>query len=170
MVEEENYIYLVKIEHCTVVDGEGLRTSVYCSYCSHNCKGCHNQKYQKLESGKKVHIDEIYNEILKDEICNVTFTGGDPFFQAKAFYNLAQKIKENTNKTIWIYSGFTYEQILQNIEARKLLELCDVLVDGKFILSKFDRNLKWKGSSNQRCILIKESLEKGEVVLYDEVE
>lgn len=161
-----DYIYIANIVKCSVVDGVGLRDAIYCSYCTHGCRGCHNKRYWALESGTKMNVNEIYNNL--NPICNVSYVGGEPMLQADGYISLSKLIKQNTNKTIWIWSGFTYEEILANEKMKELLSYCDVLIDGKFEIDKFDRNKKWAGSTNQRCIKVKESLELNKVILYED--
>ena len=98
-------------------------------------------------------IDEIYEEIMSNSLTDVTFSGGEPFMQADELLLLAKRLKES-NKNIWIYSGFTYEELLNhpNPNLKKILKLCDVLVDGRFELDKHDPDLLFRGSANQRII------------------
>ena len=97
-------------------------------------------------------MEELLEIIKSDEFSNVTFTGGDPLYQAEAFTELARRIKEETSKTIWCYTGFTYEEILADGRLSQILPYIDVLVDGPFILEKRDTELLFRGSSNQRII------------------
>ena len=110
--------------------------------------------------------NEIMDVILADPFANVTFSGGDPMFQAEGFTELAHAIHERSNKTIWCFTGFTFEALLAKTEQRKLLEQIDVLVDGPFVERLKDTDLLYRGSSNQRLIDVKESLKQGKVVLY----
>jgi anaerobic ribonucleoside-triphosphate reductase activating protein len=165
---DSNIIYVMDIKHDTIVDGEGFRSSIYCSLCTHHCFNCHNPETWELHNGKPMTVDEIYKELISNKETNTTFTGGDPMFQCRAFAKLAKKIKENTNKTIWIYSGFTYEEIIQDEDKFELLKLCDVLVDGKFVQEEYDPNLAFRGSKSQRIINIPESLAQNKVILYME--
>lgn len=112
-------------------------------------------------------VDELFSIINSDELTNVTFTGGDPMYQALGFAELASRIKSETNKTIWCYTGFTFEQCLQDDEMRRLLSLIDVLVDGPFEEGLRDTDLPFRGSSNQRIIDVQESIKADKVVLYD---
>lgn len=114
-----------------------------------------------------VSTDELLEEILGDPFANVTFSGGDPMFQPEGFTELAEAIREKSDKTIWCYSGFRFEQILLNEKQRKLLEKVDVLVDGPFVEKLRDEDLYFRGSSNQRIIDVKKSLTEGNVVLVD---
>ena len=137
----------------TVVDGPGFRLSIYCAGCSHGCKGCHNPQSWDKGNGKEMDMDELMR-IVKDSPWNVTFSGGDPFFQAEGFAALAKRIKSETNKTIWCYTGYTLETLIKENDPRKmeLLRNIDVLVDGPFIQELRDEQLKFRGSSNQRII------------------
>lgn len=142
---------VMNILHDSVVDGEGLRTVIFFAGCPHHCPGCHNPSSWKMTNGKEMSIDEIFEEVASNPLTDVTFSGGEPFIQAKQLVQLAQKIKD-LGKNIWIYSGFTYEEIINSRDPYKkeLLEICDVLVDGKFILAERDLSLLFRGSRNQR--------------------
>ncbi len=103
-------------------------------------------------------------EIMSDPFANVTFSGGDPMFQAKGFAELARAIRQQSNKNIWCYTGFKYETLLKSTEQKELLSLIDILVDGPFVKALADPDLFFRGSSNQRIIDVKRSLEEGRVV------
>ena len=137
----------------TVVDGPGFRLSVYCAGCSHRCQGCHNPQSWEMANGKEMDVEEIL-QTVKDSPWNVTFSGGDPFFQAEGFAELARRIKAETTKTIWCYTGYTLEALKQENDPWKmeLLKNIDVLVDGPFIQELRDEQLRFRGSSNQRII------------------
>lgn len=109
--------------------------------------------------------EQIMKIIEADPYANVTFSGGDPMYQASGFAELAREIHKRTNKDIWCYTGFTFESLI-NPEQRELLELLDVLVDGPFIEKQRDTDLLFRGSSNQRLIDVQASLYKGKVVLW----
>ena len=113
-----------------------------------------------MNGGYEASIEDLLSIIKSDEFSNVTFSGGDPFFQAEAFTELARRIKEETNKTIWCYTGFTYEEILKDKKRSEMLKYLDVLVDGPFILEKRDTSLLFRGSSNQRIIYLTEKPEE----------
>ena len=162
-----NIIYVMDIVHDTIVDGTGFRNTVYCSFCKHRCKNCHNKHAWDINAGKPMIVEEVYKELSKSKFNNYTFSGGDPFFQVEGFINLAKLIKEKEpNKTIWIYSGFTYEEIISNSKYLELLKLCDVLVDGRYIDEERDVSLRFKGSKSQRIIDVQESLKQGKVIKY----
>nr|WP_312578747.1 anaerobic ribonucleoside-triphosphate reductase activating protein [Sedimentibacter sp.] len=158
---------MANIVENTIVDGEGFRTSVYVSGCDICCEDCHNKELWDIKSGQVMTVDEVYKKIANN-FTNVTFIGGEPMLQASALTILAKKIKENTDKTIWIYSGHTYEEIISNEIYFSLLLYCDVLVDGKFDKIYFKNNLKFKGSSNQRIIDIKKSANTNKLILWED--
>lgn len=160
-------ISLLDIVEDTVVDGPGFRTAVYCAGCTNACKGCHNPKSWDIHNGKEVETEEILQRILADDFADVTFSGGDPMFQAKAFAELARSIKQNSRKTIWCYTGYLFENLLKQPDPLELLQSVDVLVDGRFEESLKDEALLFRGSSNQRLIDVPASLQKGETILYD---
>ena len=136
----------------TMADGPGLRTSIYCAGCAHHCPGCHNPQSWSFGAGKWMSIDALMELIKADPFSNVTFSGGDPFYQVEGFTELARRIKTETSKTIWCWTGFTYEEILADKRLSMILPWLDVLVDGPFIQEKRDTGLHFRGSSNQRII------------------
>lgn len=140
----------------TMTDGSGLRTSIYSQGCLHHCPGCHNPQTWDFEGGKEYDVEELFDIILMEPLSDVTFSGGDPMFQVEAFTQLAKLIKNKTNKTIWCYTGYTYDFIKESPKLRQILPFLDVLVDGPFILEKRDTDLKFRGSSNQRIIHLKD--------------
>ena len=160
-------ISILEIVEDTTVDGPGFRTSVYSSGCPHHCPGCHNPQSWNIANGQKVEVEEILGKILADPFADVTFTGGDPMFQPQGFTALAKAIKQKSNKNIWCYTGFLFEELLENPLQKALLEQIDVLVDGRFIEAFKDEQLRFRGSSNQRIINVPASLEKGEAVVMD---
>ena len=135
-----------------MADGPGLRTSIYCAGCAHHCPGCHNPQSWDFIGGREVSVQELLDIVKADEFANVTFSGGDPLYQVEAFTELARRIKEETGKNIWCYTGFTYEEILADKRLSMILPYIDTLVDGPFIASLRDTELHFRGSSNQRII------------------
>ena len=135
-----------------MADGPGFRTSIYCAGCAHHCPGCHNPQSWDFKGGYEVTIEELLDIIKADEFANVTFSGGDPLYQVEAFTELARRIKTETDKTIWCYTGFTYEEIQADPRLSQILPYLDVLVDGPYIEALRDTNLRFRGSSNQRII------------------
>lgn len=137
-----------------MADGPGLRTSIYCAGCEHHCPGCHNPQSWNISNGHWMSVDELLEIIKADEFSNVTFTGGDPFYQAEAFTELARRIKSETRKTIWCWTGFTMEEIMEDPVKSQLLNYIDTLVDGPFLIDQRDTTLLFRGSPNQRIINI----------------
>lgn len=148
---------VMNIIHDSVVDGEGLRTVVFFAGCPHHCFGCHNPKSWNICNGTEMTIEEIVKEIENNPLTDVTFSGGDPFLQAAEVKKVA-KIVKDLKKNLWIYTGYTLEEIQssQNNDMIELLHYGDVLVDGRFEIEKRDLTLPFRGSSNQRIIRLKE--------------
>ncbi|MGX7111914.1 anaerobic ribonucleoside-triphosphate reductase activating protein [Gemella cuniculi] len=153
------------------VDGEGVRCSIYLSGCLFACKECFNESIQNFNAGKE-YTQELEDVIIRDlknsYVQGLTILGGEPFLNTQVALSLVKRVRKEfgNNKDIWIYSGYTYEQLLEGSEDKKeLLSLCDVLVDGPFIIALKDLSLKFRGSSNQRIIDLKKST-KDNVVLY----
>lgn len=159
-------IQVLDIIEDTMVDGPGFRTSIYCAGCHHECPGCHNPQSWNPGGGHPMTTDEVMKIIVADPYANVTFSGGDPLYQAEGFTELARAIRSQTQKTIWCYTGFTFEAIVKIPRYRQLLDEIDVLVDGPFVKSLRDEDLLVRGSSNQRLIDVPASLVKGEVVEF----
>ena len=160
-------IRILNVIEDTTVDGVGLRTAVYAAGCYHACPGCHNPESWNMDNGTPTSIEEVLKRVLDDPFADVTFTGGDPMFQAKEFSELARAIKEHSSKNIWCYTGYVFEQLLSMPDCRSLLEYVDVLVDGKFIHELRDESLRFRGSSNQRIIDVQASLHSEKTIIYD---
>lgn len=150
----------------TIADGPGFRTSIYAAGCPNDCPGCHNPESWDIRHGRRMTTDEILQKVLDDPFADVTFSGGDPMFQPEGFAELAQAIKENSDKNIWCYTGYTFEQLLNNTRYTRLLQYIDVLVDGRFRQELRDESLYFRGSSNQRLIDVPASLKNGKVIAY----
>lgn len=147
-----NKLSILNIVHDTTVDGPGFRTAIYAAGCTHQCKGCHNPQSWNIHNGIPYSIDALIEIIKEDEFSNVTFSGGDPLMQVEGFTKLAQRIKAETNKSIWCYTGFIYEDIVKSSRLSQILPYIDVLVDGQYIEALRDEDLRFRGSSNQRII------------------
>lgn len=143
----------------TTVDGSGLRTSIYLAGCKHACKGCHNPQSWDFNAGITMSIEDILERIIEEDF-NVTLTGGDPLWQVGKILPLLKAIKEK-GYNIWCYTGFTWEEITQSKQLSQVLDWVDVIVDGRFIEEKRDISLRFRGSSNQRVIDVKKTLESG---------
>ena len=149
-----------------MVDGPGFRTSIYCAGCRHACPGCHNPQSWDFGGGREMTVEELMRTIVSDPFTRgVTFSGGDPMYQAAGFAELARAIHTYTQKDVWCYTGFTFESLIHD-DQRELLAELDVLVDGPFIQSLRDESLLFRGSSNQRLIDVQASLYSGETVLW----
>ncbi|NFG22393.1 anaerobic ribonucleoside-triphosphate reductase activating protein [Clostridium botulinum] len=164
-------IRLSGIAYESLVNGPGIRRVFFSQGCNHNCKGCFNPDTHDFNGGEERNIDELIEDVLCNPmIKGITFSGGDPFERADEFSYMAKIFKEN-NKNIWCYTGYTFEYINDNLERNKgwkdLINNLDVLVDGKFEEDKNEDGLKFKGSSNQRIIDVKESLKSNKVVIFD---
>ncbi|MGO1712088.1 anaerobic ribonucleoside-triphosphate reductase activating protein [Senegalia sp. (in: firmicutes)] len=161
-----------QIRKLDVANGTGVRTSIFVTGCSHKCFNCFNQEYQDFNFGKVwtgKETSKLIEYLKNDHIKGLSILGGEPMENAVDLTSLLEKVKEATSKSIWLWSGYTYEEILENPNMKKLLSKIDVLVDGKFIEGKKDLTLKFRGSSNQRIIDVKASMESGEVILDLEV-
>ena len=160
-------ISVLEIIEDTTADGPGFRTAIYCAGCVNKCPGCHNPESWDIANGRMMSTEEILRIILDDPFADVTFTGGDPMYQPEGFAELAAAIKANSKKSIWCYTGYTFENILENPLQRKLLQHIDVLVDGRFIEALKDESLYFRGSSNQRLIDVQESLAQKKTIIYE---
>lgn len=155
----------------SIVDGEGVRVVVFVSGCYHNCKGCHNPASHSFTSGQPFTQelqDEVISYINKTPfVSGITLSGGDPMYSAKEIIPFIRRLRSEVKDiSVWIYSGFCFENIVENSEMFELLKLCDVLVDGEFILEQRDTTLPYKGSQNQRIIDIQKSLDSNSIVLW----
>lgn len=142
----------------SIVDGEGIRFSIYLSGCSHKCNGCHNPESWNPNNGEELterKLTEIVNLINFDPMVDgITISGGDPFYNPKELLDLLMKLKSKTKKDIWVYTGYLLEEILEDESMKKCLLYIDTLVDGPFIKELYDPKLEFRGSSNQRIINI----------------
>ena len=144
----------------SIVDGEGIRFTIFCQGCPHHCPGCHNPQTHPFEGGSLVSVDKIAAEIAKDPLLSgATFSGGEPFCQAEAYAALADKAHE-LGLTVTCVSGWTYEQLKKKAEAepdvKALLQKLDYLIDGPFIMAQKDLTLRFRGSRNQRYLKMKD--------------
>ena len=152
------------------VDGPGIRMVLWTQGCPHHCPGCHNPQTHDPDAGQLYDVQELIHQIEQEPLqSGLTLSGGEPFVQSAALLPIAQASKRK-GLSLWAYSGYTYEQLLEDDQHRQLLELLDVLVDGRFLQEQKDYRLRFKGSRNQRIIDVPASLRKGHVVLssYDE--
>ncbi|MBW4829309.1 MAG: anaerobic ribonucleoside-triphosphate reductase activating protein [Clostridiaceae bacterium] len=163
------YIRIAGIVKESIVDGPGIRLVVFGQGCKHHCQSCHNPESHSFEGGELMKIDNVIELVKENPLLDgVTLSGGDPFEQPKSFAVLAKKVKE-LGLNIMTYTGYTYEEILDNIDLvpgwKKLLYSTDILVDGKFEIDKKSLMLKFKGSSNQRIIDVNKSLKTEKIIV-----
>ncbi len=156
---------LAGIAEDSIVDGPGLRTTIFVQGCPHHCPGCHNPETWEFGTGTDVSIEDIYSGIRSNYLCHaVTFSGGEPFSQAEELAALARLLRDNGYE-IAAYSGYTFEELLNGTPGqRELLGLIDVLIDGPFIQAEKSLELNFRGSRNQRIINVPESLKRGRAV------
>lgn len=159
------------IEDESIVDGPGIRFVVFAQGCNHRCVGCHNPEALPFEGGVEIEVDDILDMLDENPLLDgLTFSGGEPFEQAKAFATLADRAKQKGFNII-TYTGYTYEELLRDMDSRdgwkELLDIIDILIDGPFEISEKSMLLKFRGSRNQRIIDMKKSRESGEVVLAE---
>ena len=153
-----------------MLNGDGLRVVLWTSGCTHCCNGCQNPQTWDASSGiefDEAAENELFEALSKDHISGITFSGGDPLhpFNRETVLRLAKKVKEEfKNKTVWLYTGFLWEEVIKAIDLTNI----DVLVDGEFIKELNDNNLKWIGSSNQRIIDVQKSLKANKIILHCE--
>ncbi len=149
-MKNNTFFNILDIRRGTTVDGPGFRTSIYFAGCSHACPGCHNPDSWDPDGGIKMSLEEIL-DIVKEEDFNVTFTGGDPLMNPEKLAILAKSIKE-AGYSIWLYTGFTFEKIINDPYLSLPLPYIDTIVDGPFILARKNPDLQFRGSENQRII------------------
>lgn len=152
----------------SIVDGPGFRFVIFTQGCPHHCIGCHNPQTHSFDGGKIVKTEELISKALSNPMLQgITISGGEPFMQPIPVLEIVKSVKE-AGKDVFIYSGFTYEELLEkNEDVKNLLYNCDYLVDGKFILDKKSLSLLFRGSSNQRIIDIKKTKELGTIVEFN---
>ena len=156
------------------VDGEGVRNSLYVSGCMFHCKGCYNAATWSFKAGIP-YTKELEEQIMKDlaqpYVQGLTLLGGEPFLNTGILIPLVKRIhKELPEKDIWSWTGYTWEELmLETPDKLELLHLVDILVDGRFDISKKNLMLQFRGSSNQRIIDVKKSLDQGKVVIWDKL-
>lgn len=154
----------------SIVDGPGLRIVVWTQGCHHHCLNCHNPQTHDYQAGHEIDTQEIIDLIDHSRLqSGVTLSGGEPFDQAIALREVAQHAKAK-KLNVWAYSGYTFEEILQDEAKKALLKEIDVLVDGRFVNGKRHYEIKFKGSLNQRIIDVQASLQANQVILskYDD--
>ena len=152
------------IVHDSVVDGPGLRDVVFVQGCEHHCPGCHNPQTWG-PGGTAYTVTELAQEFSGDKL---TLSGGEPMLQAAELVELLKLLRNRTPElNVWCYTGFTWNELMQDPDKAALVELCDVIIDGRFKIDERDTTLRFRGSRNQRIIDVKSTRERGEVVEMD---
>lgn len=161
-------VRLAGVTRDSIVDGEGLRMTVFVQGCPHGCPGCHNPATHDFGGGKEGDTDQLLKE-LKENVLEqgVTLSGGEPFCQCEAMIELA-KGAHAMGRDVWAYSGWTFEELLADEEKAALLRECDVLVDGPYVEAQRSLTLTFRGSRNQRVIDVQQSLVEVKVILREE--
>jgi len=176
------YPYLSGVNYESVADGPGVRAAIFLSGCGHNCPGCHNPDTHDPHCGSQLSDASIYTIAYLIEnrpyISGITLTGGDPLYDVEATLNFVKRLSEYledrwNNLSVWLYTGYTWEQLMKRYAVddnlKLLLSMVDVVVDGPFVQSLADKRLAFCGSSNQRIIDVKGSLKIGLPLLYNPV-
>jgi anaerobic ribonucleoside-triphosphate reductase activating protein len=150
----------------SIVDGPGIRFVIFTQGCPHHCEGCHNPQTHDFAGGIETDTDTLLTKIRENPLLSgVTLSGGEPFCQPEPLLEIAKEVHA-MGKNVMAYSGYTFEQLTdaENPAVRALLEQCDILVDGPFVLAQRDLTLHFRGSSNQRLIDVPQSLQQGKVI------
>lgn len=151
----------------SIVDGPGLRFSLFTQGCPHHCPGCHNPQTHPFKGGKSYSLKQFKKDVCESSLLyGVTFSGGDPFSQAKALIPYAKFVKEK-GLELACYTGYLFEQLNSDTipYAKELLKYVDILIDGKFVLAQKSLDCRFKGSKNQRTIDVQKSLKENKTIL-----
>lgn len=158
-----------QIRQYDIANGPGIRATVFVTGCSRRCVNCFNEEYQDFNAGSEwtaAETERLISYLQDDTNSGLTLLGGEPMENAEDLLELVQAVRRAVpEKSIWVYSGFLYEEILTQPARKALLEACDVLVDGPFVDALKDPGLYFRGSSNQRIIDVAKSREAGRAVL-----
>ena len=165
---------IAQIRYYDIANGPGIRSSLFVSGCTHNCKNCFNKMYQNFSYGRKLDADiakEIYLSVENERVTGFNILGGEPLQQTNDsdLYNLVKEVS-SLNKPIWLWTGYTFEELLglDNFsKIKQILQYVDVLIDGRFVEEQKDLSLFYRGSSNQRVLNCKKSLEFNKAVSID---
>ena len=160
---------IAQIRRYDAANGPGIRATLFVSGCTHNCKGCFNSIAQDFNYGS-LYTDDIKKQFISyckdDKVTGVSILGGEPMQQSKELLELLKDIRATVNKPIWLWSGYTYEEIIKDNYKKQFLDYIDVLIDGKFEEANKNLMIKYRGSSNQRVINVKDTLNKGKIIQY----
>lgn len=171
-MDREKKIRIADTVNDSIVDGPGLRLAIFVQGCPHNCPGCHNPQTHDFKGGREITLGELYDMAAGNPLLSgVTFSGGEPFCQAKPLAELGAAVKE-MGLNVVTYSGYTYEYLLSHGNEDngwgELLAVSDYLVDGEYVQALRDLTLKFRGSSNQRIIDLGRTRETGTLTVIDE--
>ncbi len=175
LARDRSQRYIASYKPFNMVDGEGVRCSLYVSGCLFNCPGCYNKVAQNFHYGHP-YTQELEDQIIKDMfqsyVQGLTLLGGEPFLNTQVCIRLAKRIRSEFGHTkdIWSWTGYTWDELMVESEDKlALLHYLDILVDGRFLLAQKDLSLQFRGSANQRIINVPKSLATGKVVIWDKL-
>lgn len=167
---EETDFRFAGIDKFDVNNGNGVGATLFVQGCSHHCKGCHNQSTWNKDGGipfTQKSFDELFEILSNKAITRLTLSGGDPLDNIDFTYFICKNFKSlYPYKELWIYTGYTYENIIQDSKYTEILKICDVLVDGEFKVTEKDLRLQFRGSRNQRIIDVQKSMKKNKLTLW----
>ena len=150
----------------SIVDGIGVRDTIFLQGCHHHCEGCHNPQTWAIYGGSDMSVSALADEMANSSN-NITISGGEPLLQYSELLEFMELVNATQNKRFWLYTGFTYGEIKHSMW-KELAKYVDVVIDGEFDKNCADKNLLFRGSSNQRLIDLNKSLEQYEVVLWED--
>lgn len=174
MSKEKYDLYYGNIKYCDTADGPGMRIALYVSGCTRCCEGCHNMEAWNFEYGFKlthIEVSNIVNNLKENYNDGFSILGGEPLEERNRndVFRIIETVHTKVpDKNIWLWTSYTFEEILEKeIIPRNILEMIDVIVDGPFVFNKRNLKLRYRGSSNQRIVDVKESLKQNEIVLWE---
>lgn len=175
LAQDHSLQYIADYKPFNMVDGEGVRCSLYVSGCLFNCPGCYNRVAQNFHYGKP-YTQELEDQIIQDlsqsYVQGLTLLGGEPFLNTQVCLKLVRRVRKEFGhkKDIWSWSGYTWEELMQeSADKLALLNYLDILVDGRFLEAKKDLTLQFRGSSNQRIIDVPKSLAQKQVIIWSKL-
>lgn len=158
-----------QIRQYDIANGDGIRTSIFVTGCTHGCYNCFNEEYQDFNAGKEwteAETELVISYVTNSNCSGLTLLGGEPFQNVDGLLPVVEAVRRAApNKNVWAYSGYRWDEIINDSTRRSLLEVVDILVDGRFVDALKDPSLRFRGSSNQRIINVKASLASNSVVL-----
>lgn len=175
LAQDHSLQYIADYKPFNMVDGEGVRCSLYVSGCLFNCPGCYNRVAQNFHYGKPYTQqleDQIIQDLSQSYVQGLTLLGGEPFLNTQVCLKLVRRVRKEFGheKDIWSWSGYTWEELMQeSADKLALLNYLDILVDGRFLEAKKDLTLQFRGSSNQRIIDVPKSLAQKQVVIWSKL-